>query len=104
MIPNFEEEIEILATCEANGTLWYAFGGLLKVIYVCNIGTQEVIEVCGHLKTVTDVKLTKLDNTPSHLLLMSASEDFSVRLWLINTSENSPGAKYIQLVHYLDVN
>jgi hypothetical protein len=63
-----------------------------------------VIEVCGHLKTVTDVKLTKLDNTPSHLLLMSASEDFSVRLWLINTSENSPGAKYIQLVHYLDVN
>ena len=56
------------------------------------------------MKTVTDVKLTKLDNTPSHLLLMSASEDFSVRLWLINTSENSPGAKYIQLVHYLDVN
>lgn len=33
---------------------------------------------------------------------MSASEDFSVRLWLINGTEN--GAKYIQLVHYLDVN
>ena len=62
MIPNFDEELEIVATCEADGTLWYAFGGHLKVVYVSNLETQQVIEVCGHLKTVTDMKMTKLDN------------------------------------------
>ena len=105
---------------ENNELLQIAVGGELAVIYltqvVLNEGAPknqelEVGKLCGHFKAITDLKFIKWveEVRPDHEhLLMSASKDFSVRIWhtllLEPTQGKVPPPFGIQILMYLDIN
>lgn len=134
IVPDFDEDLSVVATLQTDEGLWYTFGGSLAVVYVSKLEQKQAIKaaqkqecaehsIYGHFKTITDLKMLAIDasvltalnskqskqNAQQYHLLMSASEDFSVRIWLVNKavkqdSDSPPGPRYLQLLQYLDVN
>ena len=63
--------------------LFYAFGGRSASIFFSSLSTKSEVVINAHFKTVTELRLISFGSN-DWLLMLSASEDFSVRAWLLN--------------------
>ena len=77
-----------------------AFGGELGILYISNY--SDVIKLTGHFKPINEIKYIKWQEDREMLenLVMTASDDFSVRIW--HTGIHEYGG--VQLLMFLDLN
>lgn len=63
---------------------------------------DELRCIFGHFKAVTGLKIYDRESDMGYNLLLSASEDFSVRVWALSCSDVSSDS--ILLLQFLDIN
>ena len=84
VIGDFDEELMVISLLQTDTDLYYAYGGKMACIYVSSMKHKAEVTVYGHFKPISDLQMIQLNST--WLLMMSASEDFSVRIWLVNSN------------------
>ena len=79
IIEDFGEDIKTLDIKNSQ----IAFGGELGIIYLSELENPGVQKLTGHFKNINDLKYIRWgsENQNFEKLLMSASDDFSVRIW-----------------------
>ena len=85
VIQNIEEDLACIDVCKQN----IAFGGSLGICYIYDLSRDTILMLSGHFKKITCIQL-------SNQFCITASEDFSVRMWEVS--------KGIQCFIFLDIN